>query len=157
MAGEVKRSAEGRGRGGREILQRDTRDSAHLFCVGEGPEGMRSEAKCRDVCNAEFVGLTKEWGDTAKDGLGLGSGGGQNWQIGAKGGANTGWRQSSRVNHSGEQEAIGRGEVEPGEGTEPGETVGRIPRCYEERLAGGRGHSTRLCRGWGEMQTLRKR
>lgn len=32
---------------------------------------------------------------------------------------------------------MGRGEVEPGEGTEPGETVGRIPRCYEERGAAG--------------------
>lgn len=60
MGGEVKRSAEGRGRGGGEILQRDTRDSARLFCVGESPGGMRSESKCRAVCNAEFVGLTKE-------------------------------------------------------------------------------------------------
>lgn len=42
------------------------------------------------------------------------------WQIGTKDETNRGWRQSSRVNHSGEVEAVGWGQVEPGEGTEPG-------------------------------------
>ena len=101
----------------------------------------------------ELMGLTAEWGNSAEDGLCLGPDGRAPLADQARG-----WRQSARANCSHAAEVVGWGEVEPGEGTEPG-ALGRLPRHHEEGegVAGQAGrHSGMQCQTLTEGDLSRR-